>query len=97
LKATKDVELALTLLEDLGWVRLQRCSDTGGRPSEKALVHPCLRELLRDAPAMATYPTAWLDQLTAQVAQPPLTVPLSSVDGTAEERSLADRQLMTGW
>jgi len=43
---SESVITALTVLEEHGWVRVQRQSpgNTGGRPSESLYLHPCLRE-----------------------------------------------------
>jgi hypothetical protein len=57
------VELALSLLEDLGWVRRYRDTATQGRPAERVRVHPNVRDFPRVTQEASGYPTAALEQL----------------------------------
>jgi hypothetical protein len=75
LKDSKRVHQALSSLEELGWVRLQRSQDTGGRPSEKALIHPCIREIDPKDGAGDTYPAAWLEKLRGYLKDPDRVMP----------------------
>lgn len=88
LQDTKDVELALSLLEDLGWVRRYRDTATQGRPAERVRVHPNVRDFPRVTTNAGGYPTAGLEQLRQHRATATATTfPASDEDS---DRMLAD-------
>ena len=65
LKDAKEVQQVLGLLETQGWIRVQRHTDTQGRPAERVYLHPDLQDRCLDVPEHLDYATTQLERLKA--------------------------------